>query len=791
MKNAVKKALSIMLVAVMLFGAAPLNGFVGLELPDWLDISKLFLVEAEAATYNGTCGANLTWTLDTDTSVLEITGTGAMADYPGPMLVPWRSHSDYIKTVKIADGVTGVGKCAFMNCERITSVTIPESVTSIGEGAFYCYNLTSAYYPGTPQQWKNVTVGTSNDDFVGHLVYECNSSNPYYGGACGDNLTWKLYTSTGELEISGSGDMYDYDYESKGPWRFLQDIKTVEIGNGVTSIGDNAFGWCISITSITIPDGVTSIGRYAFEDCYHLTSLMIPESVTNIGNDLFGGSCELRNAYYPSTPEQWENVTVGKNNSNLMYNLIFECNSEKPYYGGIFGDDLIWKLYINTDELEIIGIGSMSDLSVPGSAWDAHDSKIKSVVISNGVTDICDLAFADCNSLTNITIPDSVTSIGDYAFLRCLALESVSIPDKPIYISRTAFAECYNTSIKCKSGSYAYDFAVRNNISVIVADDSAGTAFKIENRVLSDYSGTASNVVLPSDISAVGYRAFEENATVKSVEIPYCVSEIYGKAFENCSKLERVIIPFTVTDISASAFTGTNAIIYCYYNSYAYNYAVANGIPYELVTVTLSTNSINIVETQSVSVDAVPSITLASGIPLVWKSNNPAVASVDSTGKIVGNGVGTTMVGVYDINGNMLDECAVNVGEKIEVEFEEPSTDTLNYGEKLVLHINTANLPDGASVKWTTSDGNNLKISNENAACDKHSNCVTCTVESVGNGSAEITGTVVDKNGKPIIQDGKEIEVSYKMNSKAGFFQKIIAFFKKLFGLLKTYQQSL
>jgi hypothetical protein len=272
--------------------------------------------------------------------------------------------------------------------------------------------------------------------------------------------------------------------------------------------------------------------------------------------------------------------------------------------------------------------------------------------------------------------------------------------------------------------------------------------------------------------------------------VPYNVSKIYSGAFAKCSNLEKVIIPFTVTDISSTVFTGTDATIYCYYNSYAYNYAVANNIKYELITVTLSTNSVNIVETEAVTVNAVRSVTLASGVPLVWKSNNPAVASVDSTGKIVGNSVGNTTVGIYALDGNLLDECSVTVGEKAEIKLEDVSTDTLKYGEKIVLHINTSDLPDGATVKWTTSNSSILRISNENAECSKHENCTTCTVESVGNGSAEIKATVVDKDGNPLIQAGKEISTSYKLNSKAGFFQKIIAFFKKLFGLLKTYPQA-
>ena len=140
-------------------------------------------------------------------------------------------------------------------------------------------------------------------------------------------------------------------------------------------------------------------------------------------------------------------------------------------------------------------------------------------------------------------------------------------------------------------------------------------------------------------------------------------------------------------------------------------------------------------------------------------------------------------------DGTLLAECNVKI-TKIEISFEKVSTDTLKYGEKIILHVNISNLPEGCSIKWTSSNGSVLKISNENANCSNHTNCVTCTVESVGSGSAEIKATVVDETGKPVVQGGEEVSSSYSMTSKAGFFDKLVAFFKKLFGSLKTYPQA-
>lgn len=103
---------------------------------------------ASAATYSGTCGDNLKWSLNTDTGVLEISGTGAMLSYSSGSPAPWESYYSSIKTVKIAKGVTRIGSEAFRNCYNLTSITIPDSVCGIGYQAFLnCYSLTSITIP--------------------------------------------------------------------------------------------------------------------------------------------------------------------------------------------------------------------------------------------------------------------------------------------------------------------------------------------------------------------------------------------------------------------------------------------------------------------------------------------------------------------------------------------------------------------------------------------------------------------------------------------------------------------
>ncbi len=119
---------------------------------------------------------------------------------------------------------------------------------------------------------------------------------------CGKNVNWTFYSGSGDLVIYGSGPMYDYSSSSSVPWfEYSSQIKTVEIRQGVTSIGNFAFYSCYNLTSVTIPAGVTSIGNYAFRGCSRLTSVEIPEGVTSIGNYAFQYCSKLTSVEIPAS----------------------------------------------------------------------------------------------------------------------------------------------------------------------------------------------------------------------------------------------------------------------------------------------------------------------------------------------------------------------------------------------------------------------------------------------------------------------------------------------------------
>ena len=526
----------------------------------------------------------------------------------------------------------------------------------------------------------------------------------------------------------------------------------------------------LKINTVHFGSNTKEIGEYAFFDCSSLKELDLPKSVEKISNEAFSGCNSLKELDLGSVKE------IG--------NFAFDGCS------GLQKLDLASVNEIERRAFE--GCSSLTELTIPASVksigYGAFDG-CSSVKVINYNAEDCENSsssynmFANCTAVKTVNIGSTVKSIPAYTFSGCSNLERAYFPDIAVQIDPLAFFGCGNVAIVCPNGSYANVYAIQNGIKYILEDGVNDTAFEIRNGMLLGYSGSAQNIVLPSDLNSVGIGAFDGNSVVRSIEIPYNISKIYSNAFANCPNLEQVIIPFTATDISSSAFNGTNAVIYCYYNSYAYKFAMANNIKCELITVTLSENSVSTFAGGAAAVKAVPSVTVASGIPLVWRSADPTVADVDSKGNIVGKSEGNTTVGVYSLGGNLLAECKVSVSKRIDLKFATPSTTTVKYGEKLILHIDTSTLPEGTTVEWSVSGSNAFRLSDENAVCTLHRSCVTCAVESIAKGSATITAKVVDKNGNAVKDaNGNEITASQQLTSKAGFFQKLVAFFKKLFG---------
>ena len=279
----------------------------------------------------------------------------------------------------LGNRVTTIGKYAFFKCTSLTSITIPNSVTSIGERAFRGCFFT-----------KNNFINNSSLDEV---------ANKYWGAEIADIEQDGLLICNDT--VVGCRPM----------------VTSAVIPNTITCIGNDAFNGCSSITSITIPNSVTSIGEWAFDGCYSLISITIPNSVMRIGTLAFQGT-----GIY-NDDSNWEN-------DGLYIDKCF-----------IQARNTISGAYNIKENTRLIGGGAFMECSA-----------LTSLIIPYGVIGIGDCAFQNCSSLSSITIPNSVESIGKRAFWKCSSLTSVTIGNSVTSIGNSAFYGCSSlATVICKA----------------------------------------------------------------------------------------------------------------------------------------------------------------------------------------------------------------------------------------------------------------------------------------------------------------------------------------------------
>ena len=329
--------------------------------------------EADAATYSGNCGTNVTWSLDTDTGILDITGTGNMYSYNSP----WSSYSSYIKNVNISDGVTSIGNYAFSNCTSLTSVTIGNNITSIGDEAFYdCGKLVEVIN----RSELNIMAGSDDYGYIGYYAIEVHSGE----SKIVDKNDFWFYTYNGTNYLLGyagtesdlvlpdnyNGENYKiYDSAFNGCYNLWSitipdsvtsigrasfynciNLWSVTIHDGVTCIGDEAFSYCEYLTSVTIGNSVTSIGNYAFSDCTSLTNVTIPDSVTSIGAYAFSNCSELTKVTFKATEGWWVSTSSSATTGTTLSAASLANTSTAATYLTSTYSDYYWHRNVHTHE---------------------------------------------------------------------------------------------------------------------------------------------------------------------------------------------------------------------------------------------------------------------------------------------------------------------------------------------------------------------------------------------------------------------------------------------------------
>ena len=310
-------------------------------------------------------------------------------------------------------------------------------------------------------------------------------------GANGNNLAWVLYSDS-TLTIYGSGDMMDYP-----TWySYRKAITTAIIGDSVTSIGDDAFFGCSSLTSITIPNSVKSIGNGAFSTCTNLTSITIPDSVISIGISAFFYCYGLVSVSIPNSVMNIGNRAFGRCKNLTSIDVGSENSTYASDSGILFNKDKTILIYCPT-------------------------GRTGGYVIPNSVISISDYAFEECGKLAYVTFPNSITRIGNSAFWGCGSLTSIIIPDSVTNIGNSTFACCSGlTSI-----------ILPNNITSI-----EGGTFA--------YCRSLDSIIIPNSVTNIGHSAFADCKSLKAITIHAIMPPILSyNVFFGVDKSIPVYIP--------------------------------------------------------------------------------------------------------------------------------------------------------------------------------------------------------------------------------------------------------
>ena len=373
-----------------------------------------------------------------------------------------------LTSISIPQGVTSIGDSAFYNCSGLTSISIPQGVTSIGSGAFSnCTGLTSI---SIPQGVKSIGEYTFNN-----CIALTSISIP------------QGVTSIGDSAFSG-----------------CRGLTSISIPQGVTSIGMDAFSDCTGLTSISLSQGITSIGGYAFSNCTGLTSISIPQEVTSLSGGVFSGCKNLTSINIPRGVTSIGGFAFSYCTGLTSIGIPQGVTSIGD--GAFSGCTGLTHIIVDADNSNYASIDGVL-FNKAGTSLIACPGGLTTISISQGVTNIGNRAFINCTGLTSISIPQSLISIDYAAFYNCTGLSSIRFNSTTTSIYDLAGTIPAATKIIGYASSTAETYAANYNRTFEVIGTITGVS--LNNNVTTINAGA--NEILSATITP-------DDATDKSVK---------------------------------------------------------------------------------------------------------------------------------------------------------------------------------------------------------------------------------------------------------------------------------
>lgn len=526
------------------------------------------------------------------------------------------SGCDFLKSVKIPEGVTEIGFYAFYECTALERVELPASIRALGENVFYYDILKETetplkiYYAGSIDGWAQISFDSpvldSNLYINGKLITEINltsakkvSDYAFCGLSCLKSVT--LGDSVKEI-----GEM---------AFRECVGLNSVAMANGVTNIGNSAFAYCKNLKNVEMSEKLTSIGACAFEACERLVKVEVSDDVSEIGDYAFFNCIALTSAKIGKNVNAiggdafkncYKLVEIINKSDSLMITKKSEENGYAGYYALTIhkGESMIKIVddYIfitcktsadnyKTDKTYLLGYtGDESDLVLPddynGVCYNVYSyafycrTDLRSVKISDKTSTVMWHSFDGCSSLREVIIGKNVSVFGDCVFYDCENLTSITLPNTLTDITgANVFVGCCKLAEVVNNSGVEYDFLTfsgsgseynKNVLYVHKGESEVKSAGDFSfitvngTNYLIDYVGTDENVVLPQSYNDEKYViydcAFRNCDFIKSVTFNGNITRIGDSAFENCSALTSVTLSSGIEKIGSGAFMGCGSL---------------------------------------------------------------------------------------------------------------------------------------------------------------------------------------------------------------------------------------
>ena len=518
----------------------------------------------EGMVYAGNVAYSYKGTMPANTNLVFLDGTTGIAGRAF-------ARCTGMISVTIPNTVKTIGSEAFSDCTNLMIATIGNSVTSIGDYAFdYCNNLTSVtvgmaapititdntffnkskaklYVPNGKKTAYSSTAYWQDFKEIVEIASSTSAPKITFADPMVKNICLDQWDTNGDRELSMQEAAAVSDlgnaFRNKKTITSFDELKYF---TGLTSIGSQAFSDCTNLTCVTIPSSVTSISNNAFYNCTGLEDITIPGTVTTIGNYAFYGCTELVSLTIPNSV-----TSIGEKsfqNCSGLATLTIENAATS------IGASAFYKC----SNLASVSLGN-SVTNIGQSAFGLCTS-LSSIVIPNSVSTIERYTFYQCTSLANVTISNSVTNIGVSAFENCSGLMNITIPKSVTSIGNKAF---YNTGIYTNASdgvfyvdkwACGYKGTMPSNATIVLDEGTYAVSANAFNSCKEIKEITIPNSVVIVDVNAFAYCS---NLTTATIGNSVVIVDAY--AFAYCSNLTTVTIGNSVTSIGSFAFYGCSS----------------------------------------------------------------------------------------------------------------------------------------------------------------------------------------------------------------------------------------